>query len=186
MTNEEKEAEIASVRKQLGIPPRKKPGAKLPDLDEVPYEVDTAEETDMTDQAAAPTPKYMIDIGDNNDNDDEDEEDNNTLHPRTERKQGCENHPEESLLSEDSNDYHDDNDPDDDYSESTNDENKKKKSKRKNPKSTIRIPRKTHWLGNPSPAAQEAEIVLVAIGAKPNVSKFMVSDGLDKSPRSNN
>ena len=96
----------------------------------------------------------MIDIGDDNDNIDEDKEYDNTLHPQTARKQGCENHPEESLFSDDSNHGHNDKDRDDDYSESTNDENKEKKSKRKTPKSTIRIPRKNHWSGNPSPAAQ--------------------------------
>ena len=122
---------------------------KPSDADEGPYEVDTTEETDMTEQAAAPIPEDTIDIGDNNDNDDEEEEDNNALHPWTAGKQGCENHPEESLFSDDSNDGHDDNDIDDGYSESTDDENKKKKSKRKTPKSTIRIPRKTHWSGNP-------------------------------------
>ena len=179
MTNEEKEDEIASVRKQLGILPRKKPDVKPPDVDEGPYEVDTTEETDMTEQAAAPTPEDMIDIGDDNNNDDEYKEDDNTFYPRTVRKQGCENHPEESLFSEDSNDDHDDNDPDDDYSESTDDDNKKRKSKIKTPKSTIRIPRKTHWSGNPSPAAQEAATVLFVIGANPNIAKFMVSDGLD-------
>ena len=41
MNNEEKEAEISSVRKQLGILPRKPPDAKPPDMDEDPYEVDT-------------------------------------------------------------------------------------------------------------------------------------------------
>ena len=72
----------------------------------------------MTKQAAAPTPKDTINIdsGDKNDNDDEDEEDDNTLHPRTARKQGCENHPEESLFSDDSDYDHDDNDPDYNYS----------------------------------------------------------------------
>ena len=43
MTNEEKEDEIASVRKQLGILPKKNPDAKPPDVDEGPYEVDTTE-----------------------------------------------------------------------------------------------------------------------------------------------
>ena len=95
----------------------------------------------MTEQAADPTPEDTIDIGNNNDNDDKYKEDDNTLHPRTARKQGCENHLEESLFSEDSDDYHNGNEPDDDYSESTDDENKKKKSKRKTPNSTIRIPR---------------------------------------------
>ena len=131
--------------------------------------------------AAAPTPEYTIDISDNNGNNDEAEEDNNTLHPQTAWKQVFENHPEEeSLFSEDSNNDHNDNDPDDYYSESTGDDNKKTKSKIKTTKSTIRIPRKTHLSGKPSPAAQEAVTVLVAIGANPNVAKFMVSDGLDE------
>ena len=60
---------------------------------EGPYEVDTTEEADMTKQAAAPAPEDMIKIGDDNDNDEEDEEDDNNLHPRTARKQGCENDP---------------------------------------------------------------------------------------------
>ena len=112
MTDEEKEDEIASVRKQLGILPRKKPDVKPPDVAESPYEVDTTKDMDMTEQAAAPTPEDTIDIGDNNDNDDKDKEDNNTLHPRTARKQGCENDPEqESLFSGDRNDDHDENDP---------------------------------------------------------------------------
>ena len=83
MTNEERQAEIAGVRKKLGILPR-----KPPDVDEVPYEADTTEETDTTEQAAAPTPKDTINIdsGDDNDNDNKDEEDDNTLHPRTARK----------------------------------------------------------------------------------------------------
>ena len=180
MTNEEIEAEIVSVRKQLGILPRKTTDVKPPDVDEGPYEVDKTEETDMTEQAADPTPEDIIDIGDDNDNDDKDEEDDNTLHPRTARKQGCENHPEESLLSNNGNNDHDDKDPDDNYSESTDDENKKKKRPRKTPKSTIRTPRKNHWSNNLSPASQKTATVLVAIGANPNVSRFMVSDGLDE------
>ena len=62
-------------------------------MTEGPYEVDTNDETDMTKQAAAPNPEDTIDIGDDNDNYDKYEEDNNTLHPRTSRKQGYENHP---------------------------------------------------------------------------------------------
>ena len=46
MTNEEIQAEIDGVRKQLGILPR-----KPLDVDEGPNEADTTEETDMTDQA---------------------------------------------------------------------------------------------------------------------------------------
>ena len=82
---------------------------------EVPYEADMTEETDMTKQAAAPTPKDAINIdsGDGNDNDDKDEEDENTLHPWTARKQGCENRTEEPLFSKDSDNDHDDNDHDD-------------------------------------------------------------------------
>ena len=130
MTDEEKQAEMVSERKRLGILPRKKPDVKPPDVDEVPCEVYTTEETDMTKQAAAPTPEDTIDISNDNDKDDEDKEDDNTFHPRKARKQGCENHPEESIFSEDSDDKHYDNDPDDDYSESTDDENKKTQSGR--------------------------------------------------------
>ena len=43
MTDEERQAEIDGVRKQLGILPR-----KPPDVDEGPYEADTTEETDIT------------------------------------------------------------------------------------------------------------------------------------------
>ena len=83
-------------------------------MDEGPYEDDMTEDTDMTNQEAIPTSKDTINIdsGDDNDNNDEDEEDNNTLHPRTEKKQGCEKRTEEPLLSEDSDDEHDDNDHD--------------------------------------------------------------------------
>ena len=151
-------------------------------MDEGPYEADTTKETDTTEQAAAPTPKDTINIesGDKNDNDDKDEEDDNTLHPRTARKQGCDNHTEEPILSEDSDDDHDDNDHDEHYSESSDDESKKKKRPRRTPKSTIRTPKKTHWSGNPLPAAQEAATVLVEIGVTHNVAKFMLANGLDK------
>ena len=159
------------------LPRKKKP--------EGPYEVDTTKEVDMTKQAAAPAPEDTIEICDDNDNDEwargQDEDDDNTLHPRTARKQGYENDPEEeSLFSNESDNNHDENDPDNHYSESTGDENKKKRSKRKTPTSTIRTPSKTHWSGRTSPAAQESETVLFAIGANPNVVKFMVSYGLDE------
>ena len=100
ITDEERQAEIAGVQKELGILPR-----KPPDVDEGPYEADTIEEADTTEQKAAPTLKDTINIdSDNkNDNDDKDEdyinadtkddggvEDDNNLHPRTARKQGCE------------------------------------------------------------------------------------------------
>ena len=57
MNDEEKEAEIASVRNQLGILPRKPPDVKMLDVDEGPYEVDTTEETYMIEKAAAHTPE---------------------------------------------------------------------------------------------------------------------------------
>ena len=81
MSDEEKEAEIVSIRKQLGILPRKKPGTKPPDVDEGPYEIDTTEETDTTEQASAHAPEDTIDINNNNDNNDKDEEEDSTLHP---------------------------------------------------------------------------------------------------------
>ena len=83
MNDEERQAEIAEVRKELGILPR-----KPPDADEGPYESDTTEETDTTEQAVAPTPKDTINInsGNDNDNDNKDEWDDNTLHPQTARK----------------------------------------------------------------------------------------------------
>ena len=87
MTNEEKEEEIASLRKQIGILMRKKkPDMNPPVVTEVPYEIDTTEETDMTEQAAAPAPEDTIEISDDNNNNEEDEEDDNNLHPRTARK----------------------------------------------------------------------------------------------------
>ena len=71
MTDEERQAEISGIRKELGILLR-----KTPDMDEGPYEADTTEETDTTEQAAAPTPKDTINIDSGNDNDnDNDEED---------------------------------------------------------------------------------------------------------------
>ena len=71
------------------------------------YEVDTTKEADMTKQAAATAPEDTIEIGDDNNNDEwahgQDEDDDNTLHPRTARKQGCENYlEEESLFSNES------------------------------------------------------------------------------------
>ena len=113
MTNKEKTEEIEGIRKQLGMLPRKKKKPKGP------YEVDTTEEADMTEQVAAPAPEDTIEIDDNNNNDEwahvQDEEDDNTLHPWTARNQGCENDPEEeSLFSDESNNDHDDNDHSDD------------------------------------------------------------------------
>ena len=179
MTDEEKSEEVDDAHKRLGmLPKRRKPKG--------PYEVDTTKEADMTEQAAAPAPEYTIEIGDNNNNNNEwaqgqDEGNDNTLHPWTARKQGCENDPEEKpLFSNESDNDHDDNNPNDDYSQSSNDENKNKKSKRKTPTSTIRTPGENHFSGRTSPAAQEEANVLVAIGTKPSVAKFMVMDGLDE------
>ena len=136
----------------------------------------------MTEQAAAPTPKNTIKIysGDDNSIDDEDKEDNNTLHPCTVRKHRCENRTEEPLFSEDSDDDHDENDHNENYSESSDAENKKNKRPRRTPKSNIRTPKKTHWPGNPLPAAKESATVQVAFGANPNVAKFMVANGSDE------
>ena len=74
MTDDERQSKIADVRKKLGILPR-----DPPDVDECPYEADMNEETDTTEQAAAPTPKDAINIDSNarNDNNDEDKDDVN-------------------------------------------------------------------------------------------------------------
>ena len=63
MTEEEKAEEIDDIHKQVGMPLRKmgKP--------ESPYDADTAEEADMTEQAADPAPGDPIEIGDDNEND---------------------------------------------------------------------------------------------------------------------
>ena len=81
----------------------------------------------MTEQAAAYTLKEPINIHnhDNNENDDEGHDDisydtkydgefkyDNTLHPRTARKQGCEEPEEEPLFSEDSDNEQYENDHD--------------------------------------------------------------------------
>ena len=99
MTDDDRQDKIDDVRNQLGILLR-----KLPDMDEGPYEADTTEETDTTEQAAATTTKGQINIDSDDNNgkydkdeddvnadtkDDGDVEDDNTLHPRTARKQGC-------------------------------------------------------------------------------------------------
>ena len=67
MTDEERQAEISGIRKELGILPR-----KPIDVDEGPYEADMTEEADTTEQAAAPTPKDTINIDSGNDNDNND------------------------------------------------------------------------------------------------------------------
>ena len=116
MNDEEKAEEVDGIRKQLGMLPRKR------GKPESPYEADTTEETDMTEQAAAPAPGDPIEIGDDNDNDvwthdqhGQDEDDNNISLPWPPRLQGCEYDPEDdSLFSNESDDENDDNEPDDD------------------------------------------------------------------------
>ena len=105
ITDDKRQAEIADVRNKLGLPPNvRKKLVFPPDVDEGPDGDDTTEETDTTKQAAGLTPKDAINIDSNEDNDkdnedeedintdtkdDGDVEDDNTLHPRTARKQGC-------------------------------------------------------------------------------------------------
>ena len=93
MTEVEKADEIDDVRKQLGRLPRKR------GKPEIPYEVDTTEGADTTEQEAAPAQGDPIKIGDDNDNSEwlhgQDEDDNNILLPWSTRLQGCENDPEE-------------------------------------------------------------------------------------------
>ena len=75
MTDDEIQAEIADVRRKLGLPTRVDP----PRVDEGPYEADTTKETNTTEQVAALTPKDVINIDsdDENNNDDKDEDDVN-------------------------------------------------------------------------------------------------------------
>ena len=61
-TDDKRQAQIADIRKQLGILP-----TKPPVVDESPYDADTAEETDRSEQAAASTPIDLIDIDNHND-----------------------------------------------------------------------------------------------------------------------
>ena len=94
-----------------------------------PYEADTTEDTDLTEQSAAPTPGNPIEIGDDNKND------------YTDDQQLF------SAKSDDDNDGNDpdgDNDPNDNYSQSSDGADNKNKSKRKTPTSTIRTPRNIH------------------------------------------
>ena len=188
MTKEEKESEVDSLRQRMGMLPKAvSMTAKKRGKPKSPYEADTTEEADLTEQAADPAPGDPIEIGDDNDNNGwsqdqhgQDEDDNNISPSRPPRLQGCENDPDDKeLFSSESDDDNDDNDPDDDYSQPSDGAYKKKRSKRKTPTSTIRTPRKTHWSGRKSPDEQEAADVLVAIGAEHNIAKFMVMDGLD-------
>ena len=179
MTKEEKADEIDDVCKRLGRLPRKR------NKPESLYEVDTTKEADMTNKAAAPAPGDTIEIGDDNENDEwvhgQEEDDDNISLPWPARLQGCENDPEEeSLFSNESDNDNYDNNPDDDYSQLSDDANKKKNSKIKTPTSTIWTPRNSHFSGRTSPAKREGADVLVAIGAEPNVAKFMMMDELDQ------
>ena len=63
ITEEEKAEEIDDIRKQVGMPPRKR------GKPESPYEAETTEEADVTKQAAAPDPGDPIGIEYDNDND---------------------------------------------------------------------------------------------------------------------
>ena len=96
MTEEEKTEEIDDIRKQVGMPPRKREKPKSP------FEADTTEEADMTKKAAAPTPGDPIEIVNDNDNDDwahgQDEDDENILLSWSARLQGCENDPDDESL----------------------------------------------------------------------------------------
>ena len=112
MNKEEKAEEIDDIRKQVGIPPRKR------GKPEIPYEAETTKEADMTEQSAAPAPGDPIEISDDTDNNDwahsQDKDDDNISLSRPARLQGCENDlDDESLLSNENDDDNGDNDLDD-------------------------------------------------------------------------
>ena len=68
MTEEEKSDEVDGIRKQLGMLPRAvSMTAKKRGKPKSPYEADTTEEADMTEQAAAHASGDPIEIGDDND-----------------------------------------------------------------------------------------------------------------------
>ena len=85
MTEEEKEAEVDSIRQKMGMLPKavsmkmKKRGKS-----KSPYEADTTEESYLTEQAAAPYPGDPIEIGDDNNND-----------GWSQNQQECENDPDD-------------------------------------------------------------------------------------------
>ena len=152
MNKEEKEAEVDGIRQQLGMLPKAvSMTAKKRGKPESPYEADTTEEADMTNQVATPAPGDPIEIGDDNDNDNDgwshdqhgqDKDEDNISLTQPPRLQGCENDPDnKELFSDKSNDDNDDNDPDEEYSQPSNGADKKKRSKRKTPTSTILTPR---------------------------------------------
>ena len=146
MTDEERKANILLVYNKLVLSPSQDEG-----LDEA----DTTKVADTTKTEDDSTPKDAIEIDSDddkyNDGKDKDDfnanttdggdvEDDNTLHPRTARKEVNEEREEESLFFKDSDDDHDDHD-----SESRDDESNKKNKSRRTPNSTIRTPKKTHW-----------------------------------------
>ena len=102
MTEEEKEAEVDSIRQKMGMLPKAvSMTAKKRGKPKSPYEDDTTEEADLTKQAAAPAPGDPIEIGDDNDHDGwsqdqhgQDKDDDNISLPRPPRLQGCENDPD--------------------------------------------------------------------------------------------
>ena len=183
MNEDEKEEEIDNMHLSMGMLPkaiilamkkRGKPKGPYKSIDKS----DTTKETALTEQAAVPNTGDPTEIGDENGSD-----------GRSQDQQECANNPDDELFSaesdndNDNNDPDDNNNPDDEYSQSNYDENKKKKkkkkrSKRKTPTSTILTPRNTHWAGMRTPEEQEDADVLVAIGAKHNVARFMVMNGL--------
>ena len=105
MNEEEKEAKVDSLRQKMGMLPKAvSMTMKKRSKPKIPYEADTTEETDLTEQADAPAPGDPIEIGDDNDTDEWSQD-----------QQECENDPDDQeLLSAESDDDNDDNDPNDD------------------------------------------------------------------------
>ena len=69
MTEEEKEAEVDSLRQKMGMLPKAVSMAmKKRGKPKSPYEADRNEETDLTKQEAATVPGDPIEIGDDSDN----------------------------------------------------------------------------------------------------------------------
>ena len=123
ITKEEIEAQVDSLRQNMGLLPKdvvmamKKKGKPKGPYKSI-YEADTTKETAVTKQAAAPAPGDPIEIDDDNDN-----------NGRSRDQQECEKNPDDQLFSAESYDDNDNNDPDDEYSQSTDDEKKKKKKR---------------------------------------------------------
>ena len=105
MTEEEKEEEVDSLRQKMGMLPKavsmtSKKSVKPKVPYKIIYESDTTKETELTDQAAAPSPGEPIEIGDDNDN-----------YGWSQDQQECENDPDNQLFSTKSDDDNDDIDP---------------------------------------------------------------------------